>query len=43
MDTVTYAEELRSIFNRNAYSTLISEMGTQLNDRKDRFDNSDII
>ena len=43
MDTVTYAEELRSIFNRNAYSTLISEMGTQLNDRKDRFDKSDII
>jgi len=43
VDTVTYAEELRSIFNRNAYSTLISEMGTQLNDRKDRFDKSDII
>ena len=34
---------MRSIFNRNAYSTLISEMGTQLNDRKDRFDKSDII
>ena len=43
MNTVTYASELRSIFNRNAYSTLIANMGTQLNDRKDRFDKSDII
>ncbi|MBC8429297.1 MAG: hypothetical protein H8D95_01780 [Candidatus Endolissoclinum sp.] len=43
MNTVTYASELRSIFNRNAYSTLIAEIGTQLNDRKDRFDKSDII
>lgn len=40
---MTYASELRSIFNRNAYSTLIANMGTQLNDRKDRFDKSDII
>jgi hypothetical protein len=43
MNTVAYAKELRGIFNRNAYSTLIAEMGTQLNDRKDRFDKSDII
>jgi len=43
MKTSTYALELRGIFNRNAYSTLLAEMGTQLNDRKDRFDKSDII
>jgi hypothetical protein len=43
MNTRTYAKELRSVFNRNAYSTLIAEIGTQLNDRKDRFDKSDII
>ncbi len=43
MNTTTYAKELRGVFNRNAYSTLITEMGTQLNDRKDRFDKSDII
>ena len=43
MNTTTYAKELRSVFNRNAYSTLIAEIGTQLNDRKDRFDKSDII
>ena len=43
MNTDTYAKELRGIFNRNAYSTLIAQVGTQLNDRKDRFDKSDII
>ena len=43
MNTKTYAKELRDVFNRNAYSTLINEIGTQLNDRKDRFDKSDII
>ena len=43
MNTITYAKELRGVFNRNAYSTLIAEIGTQLNDRKDRFDKSDII
>jgi hypothetical protein len=43
MNTIAYAKELRGVFNRNAYSTLITEMGTQLNDRKDRFDKSDII
>ena len=43
MKTDTYAKELRSIFNRNAYSTLIAQVGDQLNDRKDRFDKSDII
>jgi len=43
MNTRTYAKVLRGCFNRNAYSTLINEIGTQLNDRKDRFDKSDII
>jgi hypothetical protein len=43
MNTTTYAKELRSVFNRNAYSTLIAQVGNQLNDRKDRFDKSDII
>jgi len=43
MNTEAYAKELRSIFNRNAYSTLIAQVGNQLNDRKDRFDKSDII
>jgi hypothetical protein len=43
MNTRTYAKELRDIFNHNAYSTLIAGIGTQLNDRKDRFDKSDII
>ena len=43
MNTEAYAKELRDIFDRNAYSTLISQVGTQLNDRKDRFDKSDII
>jgi hypothetical protein len=38
-----YAKDLRSIFNRQAYTTLIMSLGTQLNDRKDRFDKSDII
>ena len=43
MSTRAYAWELRGIFNRNAYSTLIAQVGDQLNDRKDRFDKSDII
>ena len=43
MNTDTYAKELRGIFDRNAYSTLIAQVGDQLNDRKDRFDKSDII
>lgn len=43
MSTKSYARELRGIFNRNAYSTLIAQVGNQLNDRKDRFDKSDII
>ena len=43
MNTESYAKELRSIFDRNAYSTLIAQVGDQLNDRKDRFDKSDII
>jgi hypothetical protein len=43
MSTKSYARELPVILNRNAYSTLIAQVGNQLNDRKDRFDKSDII
>ena len=38
-----YAKDLRNDLNRQAYTTLIVSLGTQLNDRKDRFDKSDII
>lgn len=43
MNTKTYAQDLRSAIDRNRYATLIEKIGTQLNDRKDRFDKSDII
>lgn len=38
-----YAMDLRDSLNYQAYTTLITSIGTQLNDRKDRFDKSDII
>ena len=38
-----YAKDLRNDLNYQAYATLIASVGTQLNDRKDRFDKSDII
>jgi hypothetical protein len=43
MKTVEYANELRNVIDRDRYATLIENLGTQLNDRKDRFDKSDII
>ena len=43
MDTRTYANDLRSAINFKDYSSLVFNLGTQLNDRKDRFDKSDII
>jgi hypothetical protein len=43
MDTQVYASDLNSVLNKNAYATLINSLGDSLNDRKDRFDKSDII
>lgn len=43
MDTKTYAEDLRIAINYQAYARLTDSLGDQLNERKDRFDKSDII
>ena len=43
MKTVDYAKDLREAINFKDYSSLVFNLGTQLNDRKDRFDKSDII
>lgn len=43
MKTIDYAKDLREAINFNDYSSLVFNLGTQLNDRKDRFDKSDII
>lgn len=43
MKTTDYANDLRSAINFRDYSNLVFNLGTQLNDRKDRFDKSDII
>lgn len=42
-NTEQYANELRQIIDFNRYAKLIFSVGTQLNNRKDRFDKSDII
>ena len=38
-----YALSLSKSLNKNAYATLVNSLGDLLNDRKDRFDKSDII
>jgi len=43
LDTKTYAEDLRIAINYQAYARLTDSLGDQLNERKDRFDKSDII
>ena len=43
MTTVEYADYIKQNFDQNRYASLISNIGDQLNDRKDRFDKSDII
>lgn len=43
MKTIDYAKDLRAAINFKDYSSLVFNLGTQLNDRKDRFDKSDII
>ena len=43
MTTRVYASTLNEALNKEAYATLIESLGKQLNDRKDRFDKSDII
>jgi len=43
MLTKDYANDLRSAINFKDYSNLVFALGTSLNDRKDRFDKSDII
>lgn len=42
-NTQVYASTLNKALNKTAYATLIESLGTTLNDRKDRFDKSDII
>lgn len=43
MNTKAYANSLRTAINGDRYASLICALGTKLNDRKDRFDKSDII
>ena len=43
MKTSTYATQLKSIINSQVYSSVVYSLGSQLNDRKDRFDKADII
>jgi hypothetical protein len=43
IDTRDYALSLSKSLNKTAYVTLIESLGATLNDRKDRFDKSDII
>jgi hypothetical protein len=43
MTTRVYASTLNEALNKKAYATLVKSLGKQLNDRKDRFDKSDII
>jgi hypothetical protein len=38
-----YALSLSKSLDKNAYATLVNSLGDSLNDRKDRFDKSDII
>ena len=43
MNTKQYAEIIKSALNYKDYANLVNALGTSLNDRKDRFDKSDII
>jgi len=43
MNTQTYAEIINSKFDKDRFASLVTSLGDQLNDRKDRFDKSDII
>lgn len=43
MNTKEYAKTLRSVIDANVYTTVVMSLGSQLNDRKDRFDKADII
>lgn len=43
MKTSTYATQLKSVINSQVYSSVVYSLGSQLNDRKDRFDKADII
>lgn len=43
MTTESYAEYINQNFDAVRYASLVSSLGNQLNDRKDRFDKSDII
>jgi len=43
MLTKDYSKILQQTIDSNRYATLIESLGSQLNDRKDRFDKSDII
>ena len=43
MNTQDYAKYINLNFDKNRYASLVSSLGSQLNDRKDRFDKSDII
>lgn len=43
MNTKEYAQDLKLSIDVNRYTKLINSLGSQLNDRKDRFDKADII
>lgn len=43
MNIKEYNTQLQTVLDSSRYATLIQNLGTQLNDRKDRFDKSDII
>lgn len=43
MNTPDYADFINSKFDKSRYASLVYSLGSQLNDRKDRFDKSDII
>jgi len=43
MNSHEYAKELAGVIDGDRYASLIKTLGDELNDRKDRFDKSDII
>ena len=43
MNTKKYSQVLRKVIDFQDYANLTYALGTQLNERKDRFDKSDLI
>ena len=43
MNTFEYSQYIRANLDRDKFASLIASLGNQLNDRKSRFDKSDLI